>query len=108
MLPEVEGVEEVVNGEIRKMQPTRIIHADTVENLADLLRAKLDRSTVQVVVTAFGLVIRKGPPLTMRVPDIAVFIRKNVVEKDGYIHSARNSSSKFFPPPTRAPSAPKN
>ncbi|HTC35215.1 MAG TPA: hypothetical protein VK724_17710 [Bryobacteraceae bacterium] len=105
---EVEGVEEVVNGEIRRVQPTRIIHADTVENLADLLRAKLDRSTVQVVVTAFGLVIRKGPPLTMRVPDIAVFIRKNVVEKDGYIHSARNSSSKFFPPPTRAPSAPKN
>jgi Uma2 family endonuclease len=84
----VAGVEEVVNGEIRKVQPTRIIHADTVENLADLLRAKLDRSTVQVVVTTFGLVIRKGPPLTMRVPDIAVFIRKNVIEQDGYIHSA--------------------
>ena len=23
----------------------------------------------------------------MRVPDIAVFIRKNVIEQDGYIHS---------------------
>jgi Uma2 family endonuclease len=26
--------------------------------------------------------------VTTRVPDIAVFIRKNVVEQDGYIHSA--------------------
>ena len=26
--------------------------------------------------------------MTTRVPDIAVFIRKNVVEQDGYIHSA--------------------
>ncbi len=32
--------------------------------------------------------IRKGPPLTTRVPDIADFIRKNVVERDGYFHSA--------------------
>jgi Uma2 family endonuclease len=52
-LPEVEGVEEVVNGEIRKMPPAKVIHA-----------------------------------LSTRVPDIAVFIRGNVVEKDGYIHSA--------------------
>ena len=27
-------------------------------------------------------------PLTTRVPDIGVFIRANVVERDGYIHSA--------------------
>jgi Uma2 family endonuclease len=27
-------------------------------------------------------------PVTVRVPDIAVFIRSNVVEQDGYIHSA--------------------
>src|SRR5271170_1715041 len=86
-LPEVEGVEEVVNGEIRKMPPSKVIHADTVENLAALLRAKLDDSTVQVLVATFGLVIRKEP-VTTRVPDIAVFIRSNVVEQDGYIHSA--------------------
>src|SRR5437588_3079153 len=86
-LPEVEGIEEVVNGEIRRTPPNKIIHADTVENLTDLLKTKLDRNTVQVRVSTFGLVIRREP-LTTRVPDIAVFIRKNVVEMDGYIHSA--------------------
>lgn len=86
-LPEVEGVEEVVNGEIRKMPPNKVIHADIVENLADLLKAKLDRKTVQVRVSTFGLVIRREP-LTTRVPDIAVFIRSGVIEQDGYIHSA--------------------
>jgi Uma2 family endonuclease len=86
-LPEVEGIEEVVNGEIRKMPPNKIVHADTVENLTDLLKAKLDSKTVQVRVSTFGLVIRRDP-LTTRVPDIAVFVRSNVVEFDGYIHSA--------------------
>ncbi|HEX4594507.1 MAG TPA: Uma2 family endonuclease [Bryobacteraceae bacterium] len=86
-LPEAEGVEEVVQGEIRKMPPNKILHADTVENLTDILKAQLDRKTVQVRVSTFGLVIRRDP-LTTRVPDIAVFVRKNVVEQDGYIHSA--------------------
>jgi Uma2 family endonuclease len=86
-LPEVEGIEEVVNGEIRKIPPNKILHADTVENLRDLLKAQLDRKTVQVRVSTFGLVIRRDP-LTTRVPDIAVFLRGNVVEMDGYIHSA--------------------
>ena len=86
-LPEAEGVEEVVNGEIVKMPPNKVLHADTVENLADLLKAQLDRRTVQVRVSTFGVVIGREP-LTTRVPDIAVFIRSNVVQKDGYIHSA--------------------
>jgi Uma2 family endonuclease len=86
-LPEVEGVEEIVNGEIRKMPPNKVLHADTVENLADLLKAQVERRTVQVRVSTFGLVIHREP-LTTRVPDIAVFIRRNVVEHDGYIHSA--------------------
>jgi Uma2 family endonuclease len=86
-LPEVEGVEEVVNGEIVKMPPNKIVHAYTVESLADLLKAKLDRRTVLVIVTTFGLVIRREP-LATRVPDIAVFVRSNIVEQDGYIHSA--------------------
>jgi Uma2 family endonuclease len=86
-LPEAEGIEEVVNGEIRKMPPNKILHADTVENLADLLKASADRNTIQVRVSTFGLVIRRDP-LTTRVPDIAVFVRSQVVEQDGYIHSA--------------------
>jgi Uma2 family endonuclease len=40
-----------------------------------------------VLTTIFGLVIRKNP-VTTRVPDLAVFIRRNIVEHDGYIHSA--------------------
>ncbi|HYL75246.1 MAG TPA: Uma2 family endonuclease [Bryobacteraceae bacterium] len=86
-LPEAEGIEEVVNGEIRRMPPNKILHADTVENLAELLRAVTDRRTVQVRVSTFGLVIRRDP-LTTRVPDIALFVRSNVVEMDGYVHSA--------------------
>jgi Uma2 family endonuclease len=86
-LPEAEGIEEVVNGEIRKMPPNKILHADTVENLADLLKASADRNTIQVRVSTFGLVIRREP-LTTRVPDIAVFVRSQVVDQDGYIHSA--------------------
>jgi Uma2 family endonuclease len=87
ILPEVEGVEEVVNGEIVKMPPHKLPHACAVEILADLLRAKLDDRTVQVIVATFGLVICKEP-VTVRVPDMAVFIRSNIVEQDGYIHSA--------------------
>jgi len=86
-LPEVEGVEEVVNGEIVKMPPNKVIHADIVENLADLLKSQVDRRTVQVRVSTFGLVIRRDP-ITTRVPDIAVFIRSNVIAQDAYIHSA--------------------
>jgi Uma2 family endonuclease len=86
-LPEVEGVEEVVNGEIVKMPPNKVIHADIVENLADLLKSQVDRRTVRVRVSTFGLVIRRDP-VTTRVPDIAVFIRSDVIEQDGYIHSA--------------------
>jgi Uma2 family endonuclease len=86
-LPEAEGIEEVVNGEIRKMPPNKIPHADTVENLADLLKASADTKRVQVRVSNFGLVIHRDP-LTTRVPDIAVFLRSHVVEQDGYIHSA--------------------
>ena len=86
-IPEAEGIEEVVQGEIRKMPSNKIIDADVVENLADLLKAQVDRKTVQVRVSTFGLVIRRDP-VTTRVPDIAVFIRKKVVEQDGYIHSA--------------------
>jgi Uma2 family endonuclease len=85
-MPEAEGVEEIVQGAIRKMPPNKIIHADVVENFADLLKAQVDRKTVHVRVSTFGLVIRRDP-VTTRVPDVAVFIRKNVVEQDGYIHS---------------------
>jgi Uma2 family endonuclease len=86
-MPKAEGIEEVVKGEIRKMPPNKWDHVRIVEELARQLRAQLDPQAVFVVTSVFGLVIRRDP-VTTRVPDIAVFIRKNVVEQDGYIHSA--------------------
>ena len=85
-LPEAEGIEEVVNGEIRKMPPNKWNHAQTIEQLGLQLRAKADADNILVVTTVFGLVIRQQP-FTTRVPDIAVFLRSHVVEQDGYIHS---------------------
>jgi Uma2 family endonuclease len=86
-LPEVEGIEEVVNGEIRKMPPNKWNHAWAVEQLAQLLRAQVDPEKIYVVTTVFGLVIRHEP-LTTRVPDVAVLLASRIVEQDGYIHSA--------------------
>ena len=86
-LPEAEGVEEVVQGEIRKMPPNKWNHARIIEELARQLRAQLDTQSVFVVTSVFGLVIRRDP-LTTRVPDLAVFVRNQIVELEGYIHSA--------------------
>src|SRR6202011_900025 len=86
-LPEAEGVEEVVQGEIRKMPPNKWNHARIVEELARQLRAQLDLQAVFVVTSVFGLMIRREP-LTTRVPDLAVFVKEQIVEQDGYIHSA--------------------
>jgi Uma2 family endonuclease len=58
-----------------------------VENLSEALKSQLDRKAVRVVGSVFGLIIRKKP-LTSRVPDLAVFLKQNIVEQDGYIHSA--------------------
>ena len=82
-----EAIEEVVNGEISIRPPNEWKHAIIVENLSDALKVQMDREAVRVVATVFGLIIRKTP-LTSRVPDLAVFIKQNIVEQDGYIHSA--------------------
>jgi Uma2 family endonuclease len=86
-LPEVEGVEEVVNGEIVKRPPNQWNHARVVEALAHQLRARLDPEAIHVVTSVFGLVIRPKP-LALKVPDLAVLRADHMVEKDGYIHSA--------------------
>jgi Uma2 family endonuclease len=86
-LPEVEGVEEVINGEVRKMPPNKWNHTRIIEELARRLRAQLHPETIYVVTSVFGLVIRREP-LTTRVPGLAVFVANQLVEVDGYIHSA--------------------
>lgn len=87
-LPEVdEGREEVVNGEIRVMPPNKSLHAIVTSNLVAALLDQLNRRSYYVFSGSFGLVIRQNP-LTCREPDVAVFDRATVVEKDGYFHSA--------------------
>jgi Uma2 family endonuclease len=85
-MPETEGKEEVVDGEIIVMPPAQYPHMHIVQSLQMLLAFQLDPKVIWVVTTVFGLVIRKDP-LTCREPDLAVFIRKNIVQQDGYIHS---------------------
>jgi Uma2 family endonuclease len=88
-MPEAEGVEEVVQGEVRKMPPNKWNHARIVEELARQLRAQLDPQAVFVVTSVFGLVIRRDP-LTTWVPDLAVFIKKQIVEQEGTFTRRRN------------------
>jgi Uma2 family endonuclease len=87
-MPEVsEGIEEVVNGEIQVLPAPKWKDATIIENLRDLMAPQIDRQLVRIAVSQSALVIRKRP-LTTRVPDLAVFERSSIVERDGYIHSA--------------------
>lgn len=52
----------------------------------DIIMAQVDSKTTRVRVSNFGKVIRRQP-LTSRSPDLAVFIKANMVEIDGYFHS---------------------
>jgi Uma2 family endonuclease len=82
-----DAIEEVVNGEIRIMPPNKLPHPRIVDALTVAFHRQLDLSRTEFFSSTFGLVIRKEP-LTCRSPDIAVFERATIVEKDGYIHSA--------------------
>src|SRR3954468_21669808 len=83
-MPEVDDViEEVVDGQIITVPPAKSTHAFIVQNVADALKAQLDRGRFYVLTGSFGLVIREQP-LPCRNPDIAVFDRASMVEKDGY------------------------
>lgn len=87
-MPVVEdAIEEVVNGEVRTLPPNKWKHALIVQNLARALDRQVNEHEVLVLTTQFGLIIRQRP-LTSRVPDLAMFVKKDVVEHDGYIHSA--------------------
>lgn len=79
--------DEVVNGEIRPMPSPTCSHADIVESLYNLILPQVDKRKVRVGLAQFDLVIRLEP-LTVRVPDLALFETATVVQKDGRIHSA--------------------
>jgi Uma2 family endonuclease len=87
-MPEVDdAIEEVVNGEIVTIPPPKFRHANVVESLANILRRQLDPAQMRILISPFGLVIRESP-LVMRTPDLAVFRKDKMVERDGYIRSA--------------------
>ena len=87
-MPEItDEIEEVVNGEIIRMAPPKMPHAYIVTSLSDILKRQVDPQQVLILTTQFGLIIRKDP-LGSRVPDLAMFLKRNIVVQDGYVHSA--------------------
>jgi Uma2 family endonuclease len=87
-MPVVEdGREEVVDGEIIFMPPAKSAHALIIDNIGDELKRQLPRPEHRVLTSSFGIVIREKP-LTCRNPDVVVFRRASMVEKDGYFRSA--------------------
>jgi Uma2 family endonuclease len=90
-------VEEVIDGEIVRMPPPKNRHGDVVEALFLLLMRQIDPAKVRVRVSQFGLIIRTDP-LEVRVPDLAMFHKENVVDREGYIHSAPESVVEVLSP----------
>jgi Uma2 family endonuclease len=71
-LPE-DPLEEIVQGEIRKMPPPDKGHTRLLTVLARLLMKQLDERQYEVVATALGLLVRPDPPIAIRNPDLSVF-----------------------------------
>ena len=87
-MPEIEdGIEEVVDGEIRVMPPNKSTHARVVHRLTLALAEQISGDEFEIFGSSFGLVIRQEP-LTTRAPDLALFRKANMIERDGYFHSA--------------------
>ena len=98
IMPAVQnGREEAVNGEIRLMLPNKTPHPYVEANLVAAFLRQLEVSRFWVLSGSFGLVIRKEP-LTCRNPDVAVFARANLVEKDGYFHSSPELAVEILSP----------
>jgi len=81
--------EEIVDGEIRHMPPPSRVHALLIERMAEILREQLDRHTIRVITSPFGLGIQRNPYLSYRVPDLALYRAIDLDrERDHYIWSA--------------------
>ncbi|MEO7142909.1 MAG: Uma2 family endonuclease [Bryobacteraceae bacterium] len=86
-LPVVEdAIEEVVDGEVHIMPPNKSIHARVVHKLTVVFSRQLPEREVEILGSSFGLVIRQEP-LTTRAPDLALFLKATMTERDGYFHS---------------------
>jgi Uma2 family endonuclease len=71
---------EVVRGELRRMPPPSLRHARLIEKLAWLLRRGLDPDRFEVLVAAFGQMIRRDP-FTYRIPDLGVYLRERLTDE---------------------------
>lgn len=96
-MPEAEGREEVVNGEIIPMPPAKKLHMAVLRRLVRAFTQQLDEAQYEVNFGSYGLVIRKDP-LTCREPDIAVFERSGDDGEDGYYHTAPKLAIEILSP----------
>jgi len=96
-MPESEGREEVVNGEIIPMPPAKKLHMAVLRRLVRALTQQLDEAHYEVNFGSYGLVIRTNP-LTCREPDIAVFERAALITQNGYYHSAPQLAIEILSP----------
>jgi Uma2 family endonuclease len=87
MPPVEDGTDEVVNGELRFMPPTRYPHAEIIQLLIESLLGQVDRKRIGILGSNLGLLIRREP-LTCRSPDLIVFWREKIRIEDGIYCSA--------------------
>src|ERR1700685_326549 len=81
-----DGTDEVVNGELRFMPPTRLPHALIIQAIIELLIPQIDRKAIRVLGSNLGLMISREP-LTCRSPDLVLFWRDSMDLTDGLLWS---------------------
>jgi Uma2 family endonuclease len=82
-MPTVEdGTDEVVNGVLRFMAPTRYPHAEIIQRLIMAALPHLDLKRTGILGSNLGLMISREP-LTCRSPDLIVFWRDRMEIVDG-------------------------
>ena len=86
-MPETEGHEEVVDGEIQIMPAASSTHARIVARVSKPFIIELDLDQYDILTGSFAVIVRTQP-LNSREPDLAVFDRASAVVIDGYYHSA--------------------
>ncbi len=81
-----DGTDEVVNGVLRFMAPTRYPHAEIIQLLIEALLPQIDRKRVGLLGSNLGLMISREP-LTCRSPDLILFWREQMEIRDGLYYS---------------------
>ena len=79
--------EETIDGDVYRLPPNFLEHARVTTRLVRAIESAVDSSKIEVFPGGFGLVIRRDP-VTCLIPDVAVFRKDSIVERDGYVHSA--------------------